>query len=61
MEERGSVKMNTLSHQCISSSAAARELTRFLSPRQADAEVVVEPLRAASFAVEVVIETLLPK
>jgi hypothetical protein len=31
------------------------------SPRQADAEVVVEPLRAASFAVEVVIETLLPK
>jgi hypothetical protein len=29
MEERGSVKMNTLSHQCISSTATARELTRF--------------------------------
>jgi hypothetical protein len=29
MEERGSVKMSTLSTQCISSTAAAREPTRF--------------------------------
>jgi hypothetical protein len=61
MEERGSVKMNTLSTQCISSTAAAREPHLLSSPRQADAEVIVEPLRAASFTVEVIVETLSPK